>query len=72
MFIEFESSINNIAIAEDHLQIPEYIYCYKLISQIIYRYNGKIVKNRLSFTVSFLKLFNLNNEKAIEEVIECY
>ena len=72
-FIEFESSINNIAIAEDHLQIREYYSTViNSLSQIINRYNGKIVKSLGDRLLCyFLNFSDLNNEKAIEEVIEC-
>ncbi len=72
-FIEFESSINNISIAEDHLQIREYYSTViNSISQIINRYNGKIVKSLGDRLLCyFLNFSDLNNEKAIEEVIEC-
>ena len=72
-FIEFESSINNIAIAEDHLQIREYYSTViNSLSQIINRYNGKIVKSLGDRLLCyFLNFSDLNNEKAMEEVIEC-
>ena len=72
-FIEFESSINNITIAEDHLQIREYYSTViNSLSQIINRYNGKIVKNLSDRLLCyFLNFSDLNNEKAVEDVIQC-
>jgi CheY-like chemotaxis protein len=72
-FIEFESAKHNIAIAEDHLQIREYYSTViNSLSQIINRYNGKIVKSLGDRILCyFLNFSDLNNEKAIEEVIEC-
>ncbi|HEY6588724.1 MAG TPA: response regulator [Nitrososphaeraceae archaeon] len=72
-FIEFESAIQNIAIAEDHLQIREYYSTViNSLSQIINRYNGKIVKSLGDRLLCyFLNFSDLNNEKAMEEVIEC-
>jgi hypothetical protein len=72
-FIEFECSINNITIAEDHLQIREYYSTViNSLSQIINCYKGKIVKSLGDRLLCyFLNFSDLNNEKAIEEVIEC-
>jgi CheY-like chemotaxis protein len=72
-FIEFESSINNIATAEDHSQVREYYSTViNSLSQIINRNNGKIIKSLGDRLLCyFLNFSDLNNEKAIEEVIEC-
>ncbi|MGZ5489959.1 MAG: response regulator [Nitrososphaeraceae archaeon] len=72
-FIEFKSSINNIAIADDPSHVREYYSTViNSLSQIINRNNGKIVKilgDRL--LCYFLNFSDLNNEKAVEEVIQC-
>ena len=72
-FIEFESAIQNIAIAEDHVKIREYYSTViNSLSQIINRYNGKIVKSLGDRLLCyFLNFSDLNNKKAMEEVIEC-
>ena len=72
-FIEFESSINNTAIADDPPNIREYYSTViNSLSQIINRYNGKIAKNLGDRLLCyFLNFSDLNNEKAVEEVIEC-
>ncbi|MGI0050256.1 MAG: response regulator [Nitrososphaeraceae archaeon] len=72
-FIEFESSINNTAIADDPPNIREYYSTViNSLSQIINHYNGKIAKNLGDRLLCyFLNFSDLNNEKAIEEVIEC-
>ena len=72
-FIEFESSINNIAISDDSSHIREYYSTViNSLSQIIKRYNGKIVKSLGDRLLCyFLNFSDLNNEKAFEEVIEC-
>jgi two-component system, OmpR family, response regulator ChvI len=72
-FIEFESAIHNTAIVEDHLQLREYYSTViNSLSQIIKRYNGKIVKSLGDRLLCyFLNFSDLNNEKALEEVIEC-
>ena len=72
-FIEFESSINNIAIADDSSNIREYYsIVINSLSQIIKRYNGKIVKSLGDRLLCyFLNFSDLNNEKAFEDVIEC-
>ena len=72
-FIEFESSINNTAIADDHPNIREYYSTViNSLSQIINRYNGKIAKNLGDRLLCyFLNFSDLNNEKAVEEVIQC-
>jgi two-component system, OmpR family, response regulator ChvI len=72
-FIEFESAIHNTAIVEDHLQLREYYSTViNSLSQIIKRYNGKIVKSLGDRLLCyFLNFSDLNNEKAVEEVIEC-
>ena len=72
-FIEFQSSINNTTIAEDHLQLREYYsIVINSLSQIIKRNNGKIVKSLGDRLLCyFLNFSDLNNEKAFEEVIEC-
>ena len=72
-FIEFESSINNTAIADDPPNIREYYSTViNSLSQIINRYNGKIAKNLGDRILCyFLNFSDLNNEKAVEEVIQC-
>ena len=72
-FIEFESFINNIAIADDSSNIREYYsIVINSLSQIIKRYNGKIVKSLGDRLLCyFLNFSDLNNEKAFEDVIEC-
>jgi CheY-like chemotaxis protein len=72
-FIEFESTIHNTAIVEDHLQLREYYSTViNSLSQIIKRYNGKIVKSLGDRLLCyFLNFSDLNNEKAFEDVIEC-
>src|SRR5215212_734667 len=72
-FIEFQGAINNTAIAEDHLQLREYYSTViNSLSQIIKRYNGKIVKSLGDRLLCyFLNFSDLNNEKALEDVIEC-
>jgi CheY-like chemotaxis protein len=72
-FIEFESTIHNTAIVEDHLQLREYYSTViNSLSQIIKRYNGKIVKSLGDRLLCyFLNFSDLNNEKALEDVIEC-
>ena len=72
-FIEFQSSIDNTTIADDSSNIREY---YSIIinslSEIIKRYNGKIVKSLGDRLLCyFLNFSDLDNEKAVEEVIEC-
>ncbi len=72
-FIEFESSINNIAIAENHSHVREYYSTViNSLSQIINHNNGKIVKSLGDRLLCyFLNFSDLNNEKAVEEVIQC-
>ena len=72
-FIEFESSINTIAIADDASSIREYYSTViNSLSQIINRNNGKIVKSLGDRLLCyFLNFSDLNNEKAVEEVIQC-
>jgi two-component system, OmpR family, response regulator ChvI len=72
-FIEFESSINNTAIADDPPNIREYYSTViNSLSQIINHYNGKIAKNLGDRLLCyFLNFSDLNNEKAVEEVIQC-
>ena len=72
-FIEFESSINNIAIADDPSHVREYYSTViNSLSQIINRNNGKIVKSLGDRLLCyFLNFSDLNNEKAVEEVIQC-
>src|SRR5215211_132895 len=72
-FIEFESAIHNTAIVEDHLQLREYYSTViNSLSQIIKHYNGKIVKSLGDRLLCyFLNFSDLNNEKALEDVIEC-
>ena len=72
-FIEFESSINNTAIADDPPNIREYYSTViNSLSQIINRNNGKVAKNLGDRILCyFLNFSDLNNEKAVEEVIQC-
>ena len=72
-FIEFESSINNIPIADDPSHVREYYSTViNSLSQIINRNNGKIVKSLGDRLLCyFLNFSDLNNEKAVEEVIQC-
>ena len=72
-FIEFKSSINNIAIADDPSHVREYYSTViNSLSQIINRNNGKIVKSLGDRLLCyFLNFSDLNNEKAVEEVIQC-
>ena len=72
-FIEFQSSIGNTTIADDSSNIREYYSTViNSLSQIIKRYNGKIVKSLGDRLLCyFLNFSDLNNEKAVEEVIEC-
>ena len=72
-FIEFQSSINNPAIADDSSNIREYYSTViNSLSQIIKRYNGKIVKSLGDRLLCyFLNFSDLNNEKSFEDVIEC-
>ncbi len=71
-FIEYESSINNTAIVDDPPNIREYYsIVINSLSQIINRYNGKIAKNLGDRLLCyFLNFSYLNNEKAVEEVIQ--
>ena len=72
-FIEFQGAINNTAIADDSSNIREYYSTViNSLSQIIKRYNGKIVKSLGDRLLCyFLNFSDLNNEKAFEDVIEC-
>ena len=72
-FIEFESTIYNTALVEDHLQLREYYsIVINSLSQIINHHNGKIVKSLGDRLMCyFLNFSDLNNEKAFEDVIEC-
>ena len=72
-FIEFQSSINNTTITDDSSNIREYYSTViNSLSQIIKRYNGQIVKSLGDRLLCyFLNFSDLNNEKAMEEVIEC-
>jgi CheY-like chemotaxis protein len=72
-FIEFQSSINNTTITDDSSNIREYYSTViNSLSQIIKRYNGKIVKSLGDRLLCyFLNFADLNNEKAFEDVIEC-
>ena len=72
-FIEFESTIYNTALVEDHLQLREYYsVVINSLSQIINHHNGKIVKSLGDRLMCyFLNFSDLNNEKAFEDVIEC-
>jgi len=72
-FIEFESTIHNTALVEDHLQLREYYsVVINSISQIINHHNGKIVKSLGDRLMCyFLNFSDLDNEKAFEDVIEC-
>ena len=72
-FIEFQNATNNTAIADDSSNIREYYSTViNSLSQIINRYNGKIVKSLGDRLLCyFLNFSDLNNEKAFEDVIEC-
>jgi two-component system response regulator ChvI len=72
-FIEFQSYINNTNITDDSSNIREYYSTViNSLSQIIKRYNGKIVKSLGDRLLCyFLNFSDLNNEKAFEDVIEC-
>ena len=72
-FIEFQSSINNTTITDYSSNIREYYSTViNSLSQIIKRYNGKIVKSLGDRLLCyFLNFSDLNNEKAFEDVIEC-
>ncbi|HEX2406259.1 MAG TPA: adenylate/guanylate cyclase domain-containing protein, partial [Nitrososphaeraceae archaeon] len=72
-FIEFESTIHNTALVEDHLQLREYYSTViNSLSKIINCYNGKIVKSLGDRLLCyFLNFSDLNNEKAFEDVIQC-
>ncbi|MGZ5484752.1 MAG: response regulator [Nitrososphaeraceae archaeon] len=72
-FIEFESAIHNIAIADDSSNIREYYSTViNSLSEIIKRYNGKIVKSLGDRLLCyFLNFSDLDNEKALEDVIKC-
>jgi CheY-like chemotaxis protein len=72
-FIEFQSSINNTTITDDSSITREYYSTViNSLSQIIKRYNGKIVKSLGDRLLCyFLNFSDLNNEKAFEDVIEC-
>ena len=72
-FIEFESAIHNTAIADDSSNIREYYSTViNSLSEIIKRYNGKIVKSLGDRLLCyFLNFSDLNNEKAFEDVFEC-
>ena len=72
-FIEFRSSINNTTITDDSSNIREYYSTViNSLSQIIKRYNGKIVKSLGDRLLCyFLNFSDLNNEKSFEDVIEC-
>ena len=72
-FIEFQSSINNTTITDDSSNIREYYSTViNSLSQIIKRYNGKIVKSLGDRLLCyFLNFSDLNNEKSFEDVIEC-
>jgi CheY-like chemotaxis protein len=72
-FIEFQSSIGNTTIADDSSNVREYYSTIiNSLSQIIKRYNGKIVKSLGDRLLCyFLNFSDLDNEKAVEEVIEC-
>ena len=72
-FIEFQGPINNVSLTYDSSQIREYYSTViNSLSQIIKRNNGKIVKSLGDRLLCyFLNFSDLNNEKAVEEVIEC-
>ncbi len=72
-FIEFQNATKNTAIAEDSSNIREYYSTViNSLSQIINRYNGKIVKSLGDRLLCyFLNFSDLNNEKAFDEVIQC-
>ncbi len=72
-FIEFESAIHNTVIADDSSNIREYYSTViNSLSEIIKRYNGKIVKSLGDRLLCyFLNFSDLDNEKALEDVIKC-
>jgi CheY-like chemotaxis protein len=72
-FIEFQNATNNTAIADYSSNIREYYSTViNSLSQIINRYNGKIVKSLGDRLLCyFLNFSDLNNEKAFEDVIQC-
>ena len=72
-FIEFQNATNNTDIADDSSNIREYYSTViNSLSEIINRYNGKIVKSLGDRLLCyFLNFSDLNNEKAIEDVIQC-
>ena len=72
-FIEFQNATKNTAIADDSSNIREYYSTViNSLSQIINRYNGKIVKSLGDRLLCyFLNFSDLNNEKAFDEVIQC-
>ena len=72
-FIEFESAIHNTVIADDSSNIREYYSTIiNSLSEIIKRYNGKIVKSLGDRLLCyFLNFSDLDNEKALEDVIKC-
>ena len=72
-FIEFQSAIHNTVIANDSSNIREYYSTViNSLSEIIKRYNGKIVKSLGDRLLCyFLNFSDLDNEKALEDVIKC-
>ena len=72
-FIEFQSAIHNTVIADDSSNIREYYSTViNSLSEIIKRYNGKIVKSLGDRLLCyFLNFSDLDNEKALEDVIKC-
>ena len=72
-FIEFQNATKNTAIADDSSNIREYYSTViNSLSQIINRYNSKIVKSLGDRLLCyFLNFSDLNNEKAFDEVIQC-
>ena len=72
-FIEFQNATKNTAIADDSSNIREYYSTViNSLSQIINRYNGKIVKSLGDRLLCyFLNFSDLDNEKAFDEVIQC-
>ena len=72
-FIEFQNATKNTAIADDSSNIREYYSTViNSLSQIINRYNGKIVKSLGDRLLCyFLNFSDLNHEKAFDEVIQC-
>jgi two-component system, OmpR family, response regulator ChvI len=72
-FTEFQSLINNSSLTYNSSHIREYYSTViNSLSQIINRNNGKIVKSLGDRLLCyFLNFLDLNNENALEEVIQC-